>query len=463
MDVQHLGTAFGHGVLALDWDASGLAVLAGVLDDRRVRKLSGWVEDLEAMPEGPEGPMHHFEQTAGGAVIARTERFADVHEGLGSLLRGDVAELVGAIVGEPVALFKEKVNYKYPGGAGFAAHQDARAYRFADWHVSVMVPLDPATVDSGCLWFAPNPSRDLLEVDDRGRIVDQVADRLDWYPVPVGPGDLVVFDSAVPHRSGTNTSDHPRRAMYLTYTALADGDFRQRYYADKGAEFAATDGTFGGERVRLSISDDFLGRPVTAAPAPDPVGEVVDLVGSGAAAVLYDESVTELEHALQAAMFAEGEGAPPELVAAALLHDVGHLLVGDLRPLDEELDVDAHHEGVGAAWLRPRFGAAVSDPVALHVAAKRYLCAADPSYFDSLSGSSVRSLRLQGGPMDDREALAFESNRYFDDAVRLRRWDDRAKVPGAATPPLDHFVALLAGVVDAADVPVSGTDASADY
>lgn len=433
--------------------------MAHALDGRHVDQITSWVEDLQGMPEGPRGPMHHFEQTPGGAVIARTERFADVHEGLGSFLRNDVAELVEAVVGEPVALFKEKVNYKYPGGAGFAAHQDARAYRFASWHVSVMVPLDPATVDSGCLWFADNPGSGLLEADDRGRIAEHVADRLEWYPVSVEPGDLVVFDSAVPHRSGTNTSDHPRRAMYLTYTALADGDFRERYYADKDAEFAAADGTFGGERVRMSISDDFLGRPVKSASGSDPVAEVRDLYSSDAAGALYDESVTELEHALQAATLAERDGAPPELVAAALLHDVGHLLVGDLQPIDAQLATDAHHEGVGASWLRARFGAAVADPVALHVAAKRYLCAVERDYCDSLSASSVRSLRVQGGPMDDHETVAFESNRYFDDAVRLRRWDDAAKVTGASTPTFEHFVPLLDALATEAMASSGDTDA----
>ncbi len=232
--------------------------------------------------------------------------------------------------------------------------------------------------------------------------------------------------------------------MYLTYTAVSEGDFRDRYYADKDAEFAAADGTFGGDRVRLSISDDFLGRPVEpVGSSGDPVDQLIDRYASPAAGARYDESVTELEHALQAGTLAEQEGAEPELVAAALLHDIGHLIVGDLRPIDEELESDAHHEGVGASWLRPRFGPAVADPVALHVASKRYLCAADPAYFDSLSASSVRSLQVQGGPMNGAETLAFEQNRYFDDAVRLRRWDDSAKVAGMSTAPFERFVPML--------------------
>lgn len=109
--------------------------------------------------------------------------------------------------------------------------------------------------------------------------------------------------------------------------------------------------------------------------------------------------MTELDHALQAATLADAEGAPAELVAVvALLHDVGHLVVGDLVPLDRPLDGDAHHEAVGARHLRRWFGPAVTDPVALHVAAKRYLCAVDAGYHAGLSPSSVRSLEAQGGP-----------------------------------------------------------------
>ncbi len=440
------------------WHDLGVVTLERVLSADRVAELSSWVDQLEGLPEGPRGPLHHYEQTDAGPVIARTERFADVHDELGSFLRDDVGAVVSEVCAEPVVLFKEKVNYKYPGGGGFAPHQDARAYRFAQRHYSVMVPLDPSTEESGCLWFADNPGRELLDVDERGRIPEEVTGTLDWRPLVASPGDLVVFDSAAPHRSGINSSDRPRRAMYLTYNAASEGDFRVRYYADKDAEFSASDGTFGGDRVRISISDDFLGRPVGAgvaqapvehvdrtvdADAPEVTDRLIEMYSSTAAEQLYDEAVTERDHALQAASLAESEGAPPALVAAALLHDIGHLMAGDLAPLEAEVRSDAHHEGVGAAWLRPHFGSGVADPVALHVAAKRYLCAVDPAYADSLSPSSVRSLGLQGGPMSPTEAALFESNRHHEAAVRLRRWDDRAKVAAATTPDFEHFVPVL--------------------
>ena len=390
-----------------EYRRTGVVVLRSVLAPAEVARLGQWVDEVAA--GAPAVGLHHFEQTDAGPTLARSERFTEHHEGLAGFVCGPpLTDLLARLVGAPVVLFKEKVNYKQPGGGGFAPHQDAAAYRFVDRHLSVMVPLDPSTVRSGCLWFAAHPTLDRLPTDERGRIEQSVADTLDWRPVEVQPGDLVVFDSHAPHRSDTNRSDRPRRAMYLTYNEASLGDFRAAYYADKEAELAAAGDTFGGERVRISISDDFLGRPVDG--ATPPLAELLDLFASPATLRLYDESVTELDHALQAAALAEAEGAPAELVAAALLHDVGHLVVGDLVPLDRPLDGDAHHEAVGARHLRRWFGPAVTDPVALHVAAKRYLCAVDAGYHAGLSPSSVRSLEAQGGPMSPAEAAAFEAN-----------------------------------------------------
>ncbi len=434
------------------WETEGVAVVRDALSSERLAAVSEWVDDLES--DAPKGAMgiHHWEQTDAGPVIARTERFVDAHPGLDQFVRVEAAGFAEAASGQSLTLFKEKINYKQPGGAGFAPHQDSRAYRFAQRHISVMVPLDPSTEASGCLWFAPNPGRGLLPAEPGGRIEHEVAEDLDWYPVEVHPGDIVVFDSLAPHRSGTNTADRPRRAMYLTYNPSGEGDLREQYYADKEAEFASADGTFGGERVRMSISDDFLGRPVDAdhrsgdtdsSQASDPVGALAALYASPDADRLYDEAVTEREHGLQAGVLARRDHAPDALVAASLLHDVGHLLIGDNRPLGEELERDLHHEGAGASWLRGHFGPAVAEPVALHVAAKRYLCAVEPSYLAQLTPSSLRSLGVQGGPMTAGEVEAFEANPRHSAAVQLRRYDDLAKVKGAVTPPFEDFEPML--------------------
>jgi phosphonate degradation associated HDIG domain protein len=170
------------------------------------------------------------------------------------------------------------------------------------------------------------------------------------------------------------------------------------------------------------------------------------------------EAVSQREHALQCAALAEAERAAPSLVAAALLHDIGHLLAPPLAPRSEEEGemeggpeatrhgIDDRHEIVGAAALAEVFGPAVAEPVRLHVAAKRWLCAVEPGYFALLSQASVTSLGLQGGPFSAAEAAQFAALPFADDAIRLRRWDEAAKLTGRTTPPLDHYRALLGGL-----------------
>ncbi|MBI3196411.1 MAG: metal-dependent phosphohydrolase [Rhodospirillales bacterium] len=149
--------------------------------------------------------------------------------------------------------------------------------------------------------------------------------------------------------------------------------------------------------------------------------------------------INQLQHALQAAALAEADDAPPATVLASLLHDVGHMIHG-LGEDPAARGVDDVHEELGARWLAERFGPAVCEPVRLHVAAKRYLCAVEPDYFGKLSPDSVRSLGLQGGPMSADDIAAFRANPFHAEAVRLRRYDEEAKDPQAQTPDFDHYL-----------------------
>lgn len=139
------------------------------------------------------------------------------------------------------------------------------------------------------------------------------------------------------------------------------------------------------------------------------------------------EGVTQLQHALQCAALARSEGAEPTLVAAALLHDVGHILGEAEMPTSDAESYDDRHEATGYRFLNERFGDAVADPVRLHVLAKRYLCTVDPAYESHLSPTSLKSYRDQGGKLSPHELQAFEAEPQFGPAVRLRRWDDAAK------------------------------------
>jgi phosphonate degradation associated HDIG domain protein len=151
------------------------------------------------------------------------------------------------------------------------------------------------------------------------------------------------------------------------------------------------------------------------------------------------EPVTQLEHALQCALSAQEDGADDELVTAALLHDLGHLL-HDLGPTPTLQGIDDVHQYRALPFLRGLFGDGVINPVKLHVDAKRYLCATRPGYFAALSEDSKRSLGLQGGIFNEGQAEAFIAQSGAPEAVRLRVWDDGAKTAGLATPPLAHFL-----------------------
>jgi phosphonate degradation associated HDIG domain protein len=172
------------------------------------------------------------------------------------------------------------------------------------------------------------------------------------------------------------------------------------------------------------------------------IDEIFRLYEARGSAAYFGEAVSMTEHGLQAAHFAEVEGARDAIVAAALLHDIGHLIA--TVPDDiADWTVDARHEATGARWLGARFGADVAEPVRLHVRAKRYLCTTEPAYFSQLSSASVVTLKLQGGLMSAAEVASFESEPGCRDALIVRRCDDRGKVAGLATRTLADYSGLL--------------------
>ena len=177
--------------------------------------------------------------------------------------------------------------------------------------------------------------------------------------------------------------------------------------------------------------------------------EIAGMFGRKGREAYLGESVSQAEHALQAAALADAEKAPDALVVAALLHDVGHLTENAPEDLAGR-GVDGRHEDAGADWLSRAFGPDVAEPARLHVAAKRYLCAVDPAYLGGLSPASALSLKLQGGPFDAGGRAGFEANPHAGDAVRLRRWDDAAKEVGLDVPGLGHYRARIEAVARSA-------------
>ena len=171
----------------------------------------------------------------------------------------------------------------------------------------------------------------------------------------------------------------------------------------------------------------------------DPIAMIAGLIDGKAWRQYGLSSVNQRAHALQAALLAEQAGCDSALITAALLHDVGHM-VHELGEDPAAEGVDDQHEALGSAFLERWFGAEVTEPVRLHVAAKRYLCATEADYFGRLSPDSVRSLALQGGPMSAVEVADFRALPACEAAVRLRRFDEAAKVKDLEVPGVEHFL-----------------------
>jgi phosphonate degradation associated HDIG domain protein len=174
--------------------------------------------------------------------------------------------------------------------------------------------------------------------------------------------------------------------------------------------------------------------------------QIAALFLSQGSSAYFGEPVSQSQHALQCAARAEAEGASDALIVAALLHDIGHLLHGQGEDAAIR-GIDTGHESVGKAWLARHFPPAVTEPVRLHVDAKRFLCAVDTTYYQILSVASRQSLELQGGLMSPPEQALFTANPFAQDAVRLRRWDDAAKIQGLDVPPLSHYSTRLSRLI----------------
>jgi len=231
----------------------GYVAVPGFVPIDDLNRLRRWVCEVEQWPDRPgAGWLQHDEQTGGGVRRTRTENFSPFHDDLRALLTaGALPAIAGQLLGEPAVLYKEKVNYKHPGGAGFAAHQDAPAYPHVDVSVSCLLAIDDSTAENGCLELVSGMHHELLPTDGDGCIRPDIAEGLHWQADPVRAGSLVWFHSHTPHRSGPNTSHTSRRALYLTYNAASAGDFHEAYYRDKRAALSAAADDVGTQRVSL--------------------------------------------------------------------------------------------------------------------------------------------------------------------------------------------------------------------
>jgi hypothetical protein len=237
-------------------------ICRSVLGRSEVTWLQDWATEIQSWPVGSHVWGHYAEKTAGGTAICRTENVSACHDGVRSFVEGRLRILATERLSEPASAFKDKINYKQPGGAGFSPHQDAPAYPGVGRVLSLLVAIDECTTESGCLWIAPDVDR-LLATDDRGVVMAEVVEGLNWSPLELAAGDVVCLTGFAPHYSEANRSDRPRRVLVASYSPSSEQYGRADYYTAR--RFAMERAVAADGRFRISTLADFDGREVAPA------------------------------------------------------------------------------------------------------------------------------------------------------------------------------------------------------
>lgn len=236
-------------------------VVRNVLEAAALAELRSWSDDVQRWPAGSHIWGQYAERTPRGDVICRTENVSACHDQFCRLVDGALAQIVTERLGTAVVAFKDKMNYKQPGGAGFRPHQDQVAYPGAANVMSILVAIDECSVESGCIWLAGGVDA-LLPTDDRGVVRADVAEALKWEPVELAPGDAVCLPGYAPHYSAANQTECQRRVFITSYSPASNAYTREDYYAARQA--VMTDATARDGRFRISTLADFEGMETPA-------------------------------------------------------------------------------------------------------------------------------------------------------------------------------------------------------
>ena len=223
------------------WRETGFLHIRQWYSRSEMDRVAASTDQLQSLPETPGKWLKYFESGVDGRLLCRIENFAQYESQYNEIVRGDaMINLLSGLMGDGAVLFKEKVNFKLAGGEGFKAHQDAPAFTTfnQNFHVTAMLSIDTSNTQNGCLEVAVGGRCDeLLAMDKDLTLNSAVEQSFNWRPIETEPGDLLVFDSYVPHRSAKNESPSARRALYATYNRARDGDVRDAYFQAERESF----------------------------------------------------------------------------------------------------------------------------------------------------------------------------------------------------------------------------------
>ncbi|MGE0745199.1 MAG: phytanoyl-CoA dioxygenase family protein [Rhodospirillales bacterium] len=225
------------------FETEGYLFLPGLLTPAETARMIAAVDAIQAAPEAPGKYMKYYEDSLlqpGRRVLNRVENFVPYYADLADIVNGEaVLGRLSALFGERAVLFKDKINFKLPGGGAFEPHQDVQAGwdSYAQFYINISITVDETSVENGCLEIAKwRHRREMI-----GKMWEPLTEAdlagIRFEPVPTRPGDCIIFDSYIPHQSAPNLTDTPRRVIYATYNGISEGDHREQYYADKRKSF----------------------------------------------------------------------------------------------------------------------------------------------------------------------------------------------------------------------------------
>lgn len=225
------------------WEELDYLVMPSYFDSAQVKQMVKWVEEVEKWPVAENKHFNYYEVEGAEHRLSRTENFLPFHPQFKEFInKSGIFEIVAQILGEPVVLFKEKINYKYPFTGEYPPHQDVHAYdtspyAFQPYHRNVTIFLDDADMENGCMELGWGYEKNkVLDRYPNGALKEEVIKQLDWKPVPCPAGSLFIFDMFWPHRSMVNRSNRPRRSIFMTFNGVSHGDLREAHYRDRASQ-----------------------------------------------------------------------------------------------------------------------------------------------------------------------------------------------------------------------------------
>ena len=402
----------------------GYIILQNQLTYKIKHELKKHIQDIEidSLKKTPNY-IHKFENDKNlQKQLCRTEDIIKHKEINTFLTEGFLPETVSQLFENDAILYKEKINYKYPNTGLYRAHQDITAYPNSKNHITALVNVGPTNNENGSIEFSPLIMNDLNKntiIEHKNGVIYE-PEKLKWTnPCETTYGDIILFDSYIPHRSSINTSKLPRKALYITYNDINEGNLRKKYYEMKKKTLSAN---------KISLIDHYDGDIIKVDEKHKEyiINYILNLYKTKGN-TMYDKKISQLTHSFQTMELAIHKGFDEKFQLCCFLHDIGHLLLDENNSSKDFLKNDLKHELIGYNFLKNFFDNEITKPILLHVQAKRFLCTVNNEYYNSLSDSSKKSFKIQGGKMSEEQCKIFRNNSYLNLALTLREFEDISK------------------------------------